>query len=63
MTPEDRPQEPNKDLTRKDTINKSVFLNWLYLSGEEVSITEIGKLIEARTNGQYILVNRDELKQ
>ena len=63
MTTEDKPQEHNKDLTRKDTINKTVLLNWLYLSGEEVSIAEIGKLLEARTNGKYVLVNKDELNK
>ena len=62
MTTEDKPQEHNKDLTSKDTINKSVLLNWLYLAGEEVSIDEIGRLIQARTNGKYIIVNSDELK-
>ena len=63
MASEDNARERNKETTSKDTINKSVLLNWLYLSGEEVSIVEIGKWIQARTNGKYVLVNRDELKK
>ena len=63
MTTEDKVSAPNKCTITKDTINKTVLLNWLYLSSEEVSIAEIGKLIEARTKGKYALISRDELNQ
>jgi|GEM_PF-4829588 len=43
-----------KSSDKEDTINKSILLNWLYSSDEEVSIIELGRWISARTNGKYI---------
>ena len=38
------------------TIAKEILLNWLRSCEENVSIEELGKLIEARTNGKYVLI-------
>ena len=40
------------------TINKSMLINWLISSDEEISVIELGKLIEAKTNGKYSLVKQ-----
>jgi len=47
-----------KEDSKQDTINKSVLLNWLYSADKEVSIEELGRWIEARTNGLYILIKK-----
>lgn len=39
-------------------INKSILLNWLSVSDDMVSLDELGKLIETRTNGQYKLIQQ-----
>lgn len=39
-----------------DTINKSQILNWLYLTDRNVSVTQLGKLIEEKTGGEFSLV-------
>jgi hypothetical protein len=35
----------------KDTINKSLLLNWLYSADRELPVKELGKWIEAKTDG------------
>ena len=45
-----------KEDSKQDTINKSVLLNWLYSADKDVPIEELGRWIEARTNGLYTLV-------
>lgn len=47
-------------IDKKDTINKSILLNWLYSADKELSITELGKWIEAKTDGKYTLVKKDQ---
>lgn len=46
----------NNDNKPYDTINKSLLLNWLYSSEKEVSIEQLGKFIEAKTEGKYALL-------
>ena len=36
---------------KEDTINKSILLNWLYSADKELTLSELGKWIEARTGG------------
>ena len=45
---------------KRDTINKSVLLNWLYSADKEVSIEELGRWIEGRSNGKYTLVIKEQ---
>ena len=40
-------------------INKSILLNWLSVSDDMVSLDELGKLIETRTNGKYKLIRQN----
>ena len=40
-------------------INKSILLNWLSPSDELVSLDELGKLIETRTNRKYTLIRQN----
>lgn len=42
------------------TIAKQILLNWLLACEEEVSIEELGKLIDARTDGKYILIEKEQ---
>ncbi len=44
---------------KEDTINKSLLLNWLYSADKDLSLNELGKWIEAKTNGQYILITKE----
>ena len=46
--------EMKKDI--KDTINKSLLLNWLYTTDKELPLEELGQWISAKTNGEYMLV-------
>ena len=48
--------KPMKPVDKEDTINKSILLNWLYSADKELSISELGRWIEARTSSKYILV-------
>jgi hypothetical protein len=41
-------------------INKLKLLNWLISASQEISILELGKWLEAQTNGEYILVKNKE---
>ena len=46
--------KPMKPVDKEDTINKSILLNWLYSADKELSISELGRWIEARTSSKYI---------
>lgn len=46
--------------TAEDTINKSTLLNWLNSANAELSVVELGKWIEARTSGKYILIKKEQ---
>ena len=48
-------------ITNKEgTINKSILLNWLYSADKELLIEDLGRWIEARTGGKYILVKKEQ---
>ena len=49
-----------KPIDKEDTINKSILLNWLYSADKELSISELGRWIEARTGGNYILIQKEQ---
>ena len=49
-----------KPIDKEDTINKSILLNWLYSADKELSISELGRWIEARTGGKYILIQKKQ---
>ena len=51
--------KPMKPIDKEDTINKSILLNWLYSADKELSISELGRWIEARTGGRYTLVKKE----
>ena len=42
-------------------IDKSQLLNWLSSSNEEISLVELGRWIQSKTDGEYILVRRDSM--
>ena len=55
--------EQNRPIMKKDTkdtINKSLLLNWLYSADRELPVKELGKWIEAKTDGEYILVKNNK---
>ena len=52
--------KPMKPIDKEDTINKSILLNWLYSAYKELSISELGRWIEARTDGKYTLVKKEQ---
>jgi hypothetical protein len=52
--------KPMKPIDKEDTINKSILLNWLYSADKELSIIELGRWIEARTGGKYILIQKEQ---
>ena len=45
---------------KEDTINKSILLNWLYSADKDLPILELGKWIEARTDGKYTLIKKEQ---
>jgi hypothetical protein len=45
---------------KEDTINKSILLNWLYSADKNLPIAELGRWIELRTNGKYILIKQEQ---
>ena len=49
-----------KPINKEDTINKSILLNWLYSADKEMPVSELGKWIEARTDGKYTLVKKEQ---
>lgn len=49
-----------KPIDKEDTINKSILLNWLYSADKDLPILELGKWIEARTNGKYNLIKKEQ---
>jgi hypothetical protein len=42
------------------TINKSLLLNWLYSADKDLSLEELGRWIEAKTDGTYKLVRNND---
>jgi len=42
------------------TLKKSLLLDWLYLTGREVSIEELGKFITQKTDGQYCITTNQQ---
>ena len=52
--------KPMKPIDKEDTINKSILLNWIYSADKDLSIVELGKWIEARTQGKYTLVKKEQ---
>ena len=52
--------KPMKPIDKEDTINKSILLNWLYSADKELSVSELGRWIEARTDGKYTLVKKEQ---
>ena len=49
-----------KPIDKEDIINKSILLNWLYSADKELALVELGKWIEARTQGKYTLVKKEQ---
>jgi hypothetical protein len=49
-----------KPIVKEDSINKSILLNWLYPADKDLPIAELGKWIELRTNGKYVLVKKEK---
>ena len=49
-----------RPIDKEDTINKSTLLNWLYSADKELPVTELGKWIEARTDGKYTLIKKEQ---
>jgi hypothetical protein len=47
---------------KEDTINKSILLNWLYSADKELPLSELGKWIEAKTDGKYVLIKNSSVK-
>jgi hypothetical protein len=45
---------------KEDTINKSTLLNWLYSADKDLPVSELGKWIEARTGGKYLLIKKEQ---
>ena len=52
--------KPMRPIDKEDTINKSTLLNWLYFADKELPLSELGKWIEARTDGKYTLVKKEQ---
>ena len=50
-----------KPLDKKDIINKSTLLNWLYSADKELPLAELGRWIEAKTSGKYSIVKNEQL--
>jgi hypothetical protein len=49
-----------KPTDKEDTINKSILLNWLYSADKDLPVLELGRSIEARTGGKYILIKKEQ---
>ena len=49
-----------KPVDKEDTINKSILLNWLYSADKDLPILELGRWIEARTDGKYTLIKKEQ---
>lgn len=47
-------------MQQQDTISKFPLLNWLYSAPKDVSIEELSKWIEAKTDGKYSIVKKEE---
>jgi hypothetical protein len=46
----------------KDTINKSLLLNWLYASDKNLPIEELKRWLEGNTSGRYTIIKKDAAK-
>ena len=46
----------------RDTINKSLLLNWLYQADKNLPLDELGRWIAAKTDDRYVLIKTDNLK-
>ena len=46
--------------SKEDTISKSLLLNWLSVSDENVPVSNLGAWIEAKTNGKYKVTISDK---
>jgi hypothetical protein len=46
----------------KDTINKSLLLNWLYVSDKNLQIEELKRWLEGNTSGRYTIIKKDAAK-
>ena len=46
----------------RDTINKSLLLNWLYQADKDLPLDELGRWIAAKTDGRYVLIKTDNVK-
>ena len=46
----------------RDTINKSLLLNWLYQADKDLPLDELGRWIAAKTDGIYELIKTDNVK-
>ena len=49
-----------KPIDKEDTINKSILLNWLYSADKDLPVLELARWIEARTDGKYTLVKKEQ---
>ena len=45
----------------RDTVNKSLLLNWLSSADENLSVEELNKWLTAKTEGRYIII-RNEIR-
>ena len=43
------------------TINRSLLLNWISVSDENLPIKELGAWIGARTNGEYKIIRQKNI--
>jgi hypothetical protein len=41
----------------RDTVNKSLLLNWLSSADEDLPVEELNKWLTAKTDGRYIIVS------
>ena len=46
----------------KDTINKSLLLNWLHASDKNLPIEELKRWLEGNTSGRYTIIKKDAVK-
>jgi hypothetical protein len=49
----------NNSNNKKNTINKSLLLNWLYASDKHLPIAELKRWLEGNTNGAYTIIKKD----
>ena len=44
---------------KEDTISKSLLLNWLSVSDENIPVSDLGSWIKAKTNGKYSILKNE----